>query len=200
LYDFTLSRRYFPAQTELPRALEKYAVKARPGRDVVALMEPLLVTRESYLDVVLAEIDQHYASDADKAKGACLSLRTDGRVVEIDGDYTETLARLDAEKNGVGIFGMSFYENNTDKLRVGKFQGVTPTAELIASGKYSVSRPLFMYVKAQHIGVIPGLKEFVEFFVSDEVAGPGGPLEAYGLVPDPKLSGTQAAVAAGKTM
>jgi phosphate transport system substrate-binding protein len=57
-----------------------------------------------------------------------------------------------------------------------------------------------MYVKAQHIGVIPGLKEFVEFFVSDEVAGPGGPLEAYGLVPDPKLSGTQAAVAAGKTM
>lgn len=65
LYDFTLSRRYFPAQTELPRALEKYAVKARPGRDVVALMEPLLVTRESYLEVVLAEIDQHYASDAD---------------------------------------------------------------------------------------------------------------------------------------
>jgi len=142
----------------------------------------------------------HYASDADKAKGACLSLRTDGRVVEIDGDYTETLARLDANKNGVGVFGMAFYENNTDKLRVGKFQGVTPTAELIASGKYSVSRPLFMYVKAQHIGVIPGLKEFVEFFVSDEVAGPGGPLEAYGLVPDPKLSGTQAAVAAGKTM
>ena len=65
LYDFALSRRYFPAQTELPRALEKYAVKARPGRDLVALMAPLLVTRESYLEVVLAEIDRQYASDAD---------------------------------------------------------------------------------------------------------------------------------------
>ena len=65
LYDFALSRRYFPAQTEFPRAQEKYAVKARPGRDVVALMEPLLVTRESYLEVVLAEIDRQYASEAD---------------------------------------------------------------------------------------------------------------------------------------
>ena len=123
-----------------------------------------------------------------------------GRVVEIDGDYTETLARLAANKNGVGVFGLAFYENNKDKLRVAEFKGVTPSRETVASGKYKVSRPLFMYVKMQHVGTIPGLKEFVQFFVSDEVAGPGGPLEAYGLVPDPELAKTQKKVEADKTM
>ena len=57
-----------------------------------------------------------------------------------------------------------------------------------------MSRPLFFYVKKAHIGVIPGLKEYVQFFVSDEIAGPGGPLAQYGLVADPELAKTQAAV------
>ena len=57
-------------------------------------------------------------------------------------------------------------------------------------------KPLFFYVKQQHIGVIPGLKEFAEFFVSDEVAGPDGPLAAYGLVSDPELAKTQEDLAA----
>jgi phosphate transport system substrate-binding protein len=57
-----------------------------------------------------------------------------------------------------------------------------------------VSRPLFFYLKKAHIGVIPGLKEFAEFFVLDEVAGPDGPLAEYGLVSDPELADTQAAV------
>jgi phosphate transport system substrate-binding protein len=126
---------------------------------------------------------------------ACLKLRTDGRVVEIDGDYTETLARLAANPNGIGVFGLSFYENNTDKLRVATFQGVTPSTATVASGKYGISRPLFLYVKTQHAGVVPGLMEFVQFFVSDDMAGPNGPLAAYGLVPDPALAKTQSAVA-----
>ena len=58
-----------------------------------------------------------------------------------------------------------------------------------------MSRPLFFYVKKDHIGTIPGLKEFAEFFVSDAIAGPDGPLAQYGLVPDPELAAVQAAVA-----
>lgn len=134
------------------------------------------------------------------AKKACAELRTDGKAVDIDGDYTETLARLASDPQAVGVFGMSFYENNTDKLRVATMKGIEPTADTVASGKYPVSRPLFIYVKKAHIGVIPGLKEFVEFFVSDDMAGPNGPLAAYGLVPDPELKATQAAVAAGKVL
>ena len=143
------------------------------------------------------------ADDKEKegnAKKACNELRTDGKSVDIDGDYTETLARLDADKNAVGVFGLSFYQNNTDKLRVATMGGVVPSAESVASGEYPVSRPLYFYVKKAHLGVIPGLKEYIEFFVSDDMAGPEGPLAEYGLVSDPELAATQAAVAAATPM
>ncbi len=153
------------------------------------------------MDLYLATAEG--ADDKEKeanAKKACHELRTDGKSVDIDGDYTETLARIDADKTAIGVFGLSFYQNNTDKLRVATMGGVVPSTESIASGDYPVSRPLYFYVKKAHLGVIPGLKEFVTFFVSDEMAGPDGPLAAYGLVSDPELAATQAMVAAETPM
>ena len=141
------------------------------------------------------------AAEGDSAKAkkkaaekACISLRTDGRSVDIDGDYTETLARIESNQDGIGVFGLAFYENNTDKLQVATMSGIVPSTESIATGEYPVSRPLFFYVKKAHIGVIPGLKEYSEFFVADEAAGPDGPLAEYGLVSDPELEKTQEAV------
>ncbi len=136
----------------------------------------------------------------DDAEDACLDVRQDGRSVDIDGDYTETLARIDANTNGIGVFGLAFYENNTDKLKVATMSGIAPSTETIASGEYPVSRPLFFYIKKAHIGVIPGLKEFAEFFVADEIAGPDGPLAEYGLVSDPELEMTQDKVFNEETM
>lgn len=133
--------------------------------------------------------------DEDIAEGKCTSLRTDGASVDIDGDYTETLARVDANQNGIGVFGLSFYQNNTDKLQVATMSGITPSTESIASGEYPVSRPLYFYVKNAHLDVIPGLQEYVEFFVSDDMAGPDSPLANYGLVSDPELAATQEMVA-----
>ena len=112
----------------------------------------------------------------------------------------ETLARIDANPNGIGIFGLAFYENNQDKLKVATMGGVAPSTETISTGEYPVSRPLFFYVKKAHIGVIPGLKEFAQFFVADELAGPSGPLANYGLVSDPELAKTQQMVADEKVM
>lgn len=132
--------------------------------------------------------------DEDGAEDACMSVRTDGRSVDIDGDYTETLARIDANSNGVGVFGLAFYENNTDKLKVATMSGVSPSTETISTGEYPVSRPLYFYIKGAHIGVIPGLKEFASFFVADEIAGEDGPLAEYGLVSDPELADTQMAI------
>ena len=134
----------------------------------------------------------------DDAEDACLEVRTDGRSVDIDGDYTETLARIDANANGIGVFGLAFYENNTDKLKVATMSGVAPSTETIATGDYPVSRPLYFYIKKAHIGVIPGLKLYAQFFMADELAGPEGPLAAYGLVSDPELSSTQELIEAEK--
>ena len=127
----------------------------------------------------------------DDQKKACVQVRTDGASVDIDGDYTETLARLDANKTALGVFGLSFYQNNTDKLEVATVSGVSPSVETISSGDYPISRPLFFYVKNAHLDVIPGLREYVAFFVSDDMAGPEGALVQYGLVPDPELTKTQ---------
>jgi len=137
--------------------------------------------------------DEKAFKSRDGKPDGCIALRTDGRVVEIDGDYTETLARLKANPTGMGVFGLSFYENNTDTLKVAPFQGVVPSKATVANGTYRVSRPLFMYVKSQHLGVVPGLKEFVQFFLSDDMAGAGGTLDEAGLVVDPALASTQAA-------
>ena len=133
--------------------------------------------------------------DEKAAEGTCMAIRTDGRSVDVDGDYTETLARIEADANGIGVFGLAFYENNTDKLQVATMSGVVPTVESIAAGDYPVSRPLYFYIKAAHLDVIPGLQDFADFFVSDDVAGPDGPLAEYGLVSDPELADVQETVA-----
>ena len=153
-------------------------------------------TREVF-EVKVLEEGCKAAGDFDKFKEAaggdkkaavkeCVSLRTDGAVTEIAGDYTETLARIESNKTGVGVFGLAFYENNKDKLQVAKMSGVEPTAASIASGEYPVSRPLFFYVKKAHLAVIPGMKEYVEFFISEEMTGPESPTVAYGLVAAPE--------------
>jgi phosphate transport system substrate-binding protein len=128
---------------------------------------------------------------SDEQKTFCHKVRTDGVAVDIDGDYTETLSRLDANPTAMGVFGLSFYQNNTAKLEVTTISGVFPDVETIASGDYPISRPLYFYVKNAHVSVIPGLKEYIEFFVSDDIAGDGGALSVYGLVPDPELAATQ---------
>jgi phosphate transport system substrate-binding protein len=125
------------------------------------------------------------------AEKACMKVRRDGLSVDIDGDYTETLASMEANKGGIGVFGLSFLLNNMESIYAADISGVEASTETIASGEYPISRPLQFYVKLAHIDVIPGMREYIEFFVSDEIAGPDGPLAEYGLVSDPELAKTQ---------
>ena len=168
-------------------------------------------TREVFEEKIMADgckeakatdVIKTLITDAKQAAAKCVAVRKDGDAVDIDGDYTETLARIDANKTGLGVFGLAFYENNADRLKVATVSGVVPSTETVASGKYPVSRPLFFYVKKAHLGVIPGLKEYVEFFVSDEMIGPDSPLANYGLVaaPDAEREEIRSKFSAGSTM
>ncbi|MBB3809691.1 substrate-binding domain-containing protein [Pseudochelatococcus contaminans] len=152
---------------------------------VLAIPAPNHGTREVFEERVIAPGFKASNPPADAPKEAQSALRQDV-VVEIAGDYTETLARLKSDPNTVGVFGLSFYDQNRDSLKVATVSGVEPTLETIAKGEYPVSRPLFFYVKGEHVGVIPGINEYVEFFLSDDVAGEGGRLESAGLIPAPK--------------
>jgi phosphate transport system substrate-binding protein len=141
-------------------------------------------TREVFQEKVVSAGCEEAGLPDGAPEDACTAFRQDV-VVEIAGDYTETLARLQSDTNTVGVFGLSFYDQNRDKLKVATVNGVVPSLETIASGEYPVSRPLFFYVKGQHIGVIPGLVEYTQFFLSDAMTGQGGTLEAAGLIPQP---------------
>jgi len=153
-------------------------------------------------DVGSTDVIKGLIADEKEAARKCIAVRKDGMAVDIDGDYTETLARISSNKNGIGVFGLSFYENNADKLKVATVSGVVPSTETIASGEYPVSRPLFFYVKKAHLGVIPGLKEYVEFFLDDQMIGPDSPLAAYGLVsaPDAEREADRKAFSAGNML
>ena len=176
-----------------------------PAQDILAFIPGTKHGTREVFDVKVieagcAESGAEAAFEAAGVEDGCTSLRTDGLSIDIDGDYTETLSRLDANPNAIGVFGLSFFENNADRLRVATMGGVVPSTESISSGEYPVSRPLYFYVKNAHLGVIPGLQEFIDFFVSDDIAGPDGPLAEYGLVSDPELAATQEMVAAGAAM
>ena len=141
-------------------------------------------TREVFQEKVVSAGCEEAGLPEGHAEDACTALRQDV-VVEIAGDYTETLARLTSNPDTVGVFGLSFYEQNKDTLKVATIDGVTPSLETVAAGEYPVSRPLFFYVKGQHIGVVPGIEEYVQFFLSEGMSGNGGTLEAAGLIPQP---------------
>jgi len=122
-------------------------------------------------------------SDKKAAESFCKAMRTDGRVIEVAGDYTETLARLDSQRTALGVFGLSFYDTNRDRLQVAKVSGVTPSDEAIISGQYPVSRPLYFYIKDEHVGVIPGLLEYAQYFLTPQASGKNSPTEKAGLIP-----------------
>ncbi len=164
-------------------------------------------TREVFEEKTLAEgckqLPEVKAIADDKARHqTCVRVRKDGATVDIDGDYTETLARISQQANGVGVFGLSFYENNRDKIAVATVNGIQPTLQTIAKGEYPVSRPLFIYVKKAHMGQIPGLVEFVNFSLSPAMIGPNGAAVKKGLIPmpNPEAQAVRAAIKAGKTL
>ena len=113
------------------------------------------------------------------------SLRRDGAYVEAGENDNVIVAKLEANKNAFGVFGYSFLEENASKLRGATIEGVEPSFEAIASGKYKGSRPLFVYFKKQHIGVVPGLDKFIAEYVSEKAMGKEGYLSRKGLVPLP---------------
>jgi len=113
------------------------------------------------------------------------AIREDGAYVEAGENDNLIIQKLEANKNAYGIFGFSFLDQNADKVRGAVVNDVEPEFENIAAGDYKISRSLFFYVKKEHVGVIPGIEEFVEEFTSEDTWGEDGYLADKGLIPLP---------------
>jgi phosphate transport system substrate-binding protein len=165
--------------------------KALPADRIEGLgPPPTSGTRDAFAELVLESGCQAFTwikslKDVDEGrfKRVCDSIREDGSYVEAGENDNLIVQKLEANPKALGIFGYSFLEENLSKIEGSQIDGVAPTFENIASGKYPVSRPLFIYVKKAHLGVIPGLKEFVAEYVSDRSMGSEGYLADKGLIP-----------------
>lgn len=110
------------------------------------------------------------------------SIRKDGAYVEAGENDNVIVQKLEANKDAFGIFGYSFLEENTAKLKGVAIEGVEPEYDAISAGKYKGARPLFVYAKKQHAGVIPGMDKFIAEYVSDKAMSKDGYLARKGLV------------------
>jgi phosphate transport system substrate-binding protein len=118
-------------------------------------------------------------------KAVCHTIREDGAYIEAGENDNLIVQKLEANPSAVGIFGFSFLDQNMDKIQGSFVDGVQPEFDAIADGKYPVSRPLFFYVKKAHVGVIPGIKEYLTEFTSEKAWGPDGYLTEKGMIPMP---------------
>jgi len=116
----------------------------------------------------------------------CATIREDGAYVEAGENDNLIVQKLTANADAFGIFGYSFLDQNKDKLQAAKMDGQAPTYENIASAKYEVSRSLYVYIKNAHVGVIPGIREFLAEYTSERAMGEDGYLADKGLVVLPK--------------
>ena len=121
--------------------------------------------------------------DKKKYKAVCHAVREDGAYVEAGENDNLIVQKLVANPTALGVFGYSFLEQNSDKVQGSIIDGKLPTFEAIAEGDYPVSRSLFFYVKKAHIGVIPGIEEYLAEFTSEKAMGEYGYLAEKGMIP-----------------
>lgn len=124
--------------------------------------------------------------DKQAYKAICHTLREDGAYIEAGENDNLIIQKLDANPKAFGVFGFSFLDQNTDIVQGSIVEGVAPEFDSISSGDYKVSRSLYFYVKKAHVGSIPGIREYLNEFMSDKAIGDEGYLADRGLIPMPK--------------
>ena len=159
-----------------------------PAVDIEVLgPPPTSGTRDAFLELAMEVGCENFpvvaALDDDAFTAACHTIREDGAYVEAGENDNLIVQKLEANPAAFGIFGYSFLDQNSDKVQGSMISGVAPDFDAIADGDYPVSRPLYFYVKAAHVDVIPGIREFLGEFTSDTAWGDFGYLSDRGLIP-----------------
>jgi phosphate transport system substrate-binding protein len=157
-----------------------------PNKKIDMMIPPTTSgTRDAFVELIMHSVCRKvYGMEKKKAKANCTAVRTDGTyVVQMTENDNLIIEKLVDDVDRLGVFGFSFLDQNNDKVQAATIDGVYPSFDTIADGSYKVSRPLYFYVKDKHIGVVPGIEEYVKMFMSDNMIGDGGTLYEQGLIP-----------------
>ena len=164
---------------------------ALPNTEIEVLgPPPTSGTRDSFNELALAAgcdaLPEAESLSKDDHKAICESVREDGAFIEAGENDNLIVQKLIGDTDMYGVFGYSFLEENADRLQAATLNGKVPTAEAIAADEYPVARSLFFYVKKAHVGVVPGIAEYAEFFASPSAMGKNGYLKDVGLIVPPR--------------
>lgn len=160
--------------------------KSLPNKAIkIMVPPPTSGTRDAWNSLVMGKGCSKAFKSAmgDKAKKACAKLREDGLAIEAGENDTLIVNKLAADPDMFGLFGYSYLIANKDKIKATGVNGVKPSLKGIQDYSYPIARPLFFYVKKAHIGVVPGIHEYLKEFTANKTMGPKGYLTDIGLVP-----------------
>ena len=153
---------------------------------------PTSGTRDAFVELAMEggcktfpDIEALKKQDKEAYKVLCHSIREDGAFVEAGENDNLIVQKLKANPSALGIFGYSFLDQNRDKVQGSTINGIAPDFDTIADGSYPVSRSMYFYVKKAHVGVIPGIEEYIATFTDEDAWGPYGYLADKGLIPLP---------------
>ena len=154
---------------------------------------PTSGTRDAFVELAMeggckqfAWVKAIKAQDKSRYKALCHTVREDGHFVEAGENDNLIVQKLQANPDALGIFGFSFLDQNADVVQGSLVDGEEPSFENIADGAYPVSRPLYFYAKKAHVTAIPGMREYLDEFTSDNAMGEDGYLADKGLIPLPE--------------
>jgi len=164
---------------------------------------PTSGTRDAFVELVMhagckefGAIKKLEKEDEKQFKAICGTIREDGKYVEAGENDNLIVQKLQANPKALGIFGFSFLDQNADKVKGASIEGVEINFDNVASGKYPISRPLYVYVKKEHVGTVKGIEEYLGELTSDAAWGDTGYLAEKGMIPMPANERTSSAAAA----
>ncbi|MGG3838658.1 PstS family phosphate ABC transporter substrate-binding protein [Paenibacillus thiaminolyticus] len=121
----------------------------------------------------------------EEINGKAQESRNDGQIT-FSADTNAIVQGVAGDKNAIGYFGYSFFEENQDKLKLVPVDNgtatVAPTLDTIKDGSYApLSRPLLIYVSKKQMEK-PEVKAYVEYYLKTA----GNIAEEVGYVPLPQ--------------
>lgn len=147
-------------------------------------------TRDAFIELIMeagCETNPAIAAlaeeDEDRKDEVCTRIREDQAFIEAGENDNLIIQRVSQNPGYLGLLGYSFLAENEGEVVGVSIDGVAPTYDSIASFDYPGARPLYVYIKGNHLQAIRGLREFVAEYVS--AWGPDGYLVEEGMISNP---------------
>ncbi len=154
---------------------------------------PTSGTRDSFVELIMEKGAEKLSRrlgwgwDKKTLKRKAGKLREDGAFVDSGEMDNVNIQKVMRDPGRAAIMGFSFLDENIHAIQGASLNGAEPTFENIASGDYPAARPLYFYVKKEHlsfpVAVAGNIQAYISEFISKKAIGEEGYLVDKGLIP-----------------